>query len=216
MCINYKAPTPEILVESFSAPAFDAPLWPEQIWKDYPAPIIKGDGLIREATVGTYGIWPQKRIPEGVRKWDTMNARSETLGQLKSFKKPWMDGQLCLVPLTKFYEPNYESGKYERWGIGMADGSPFAVAGLWRNWENDDGTVSAAFTQITINADTHPMMKRFHKPGDEKRSLVILPHQDWDAWLACRDPELARSFLGPFPAELMAAEPAPLPKKVKQ
>ena len=33
---------------------------------------------------------------------------------------------------------------------------------------------------ITINADEHALMRRMHKPGDEKRSLVILPHDEVD------------------------------------
>ncbi|HEX8787576.1 MAG TPA: DUF159 family protein, partial [Telluria sp.] len=58
-------------------------------------------------------------------------------------------------------------------------------------------------------ADQHPLMRRFHKPGDEKRSLVVLPEGDVDAWLACRDPELARSFLRDYPFDAMKAWPAP-------
>lgn len=209
MCISFQAPRQEVLIDSFAAGAFEAPLWPEQIWQDYIAPIIKGDGEAREVSLATYGIWPQKRIPEGVKKFSTMNARAETLGGRKSFKRPWLDCQLCLVPIMRFYEPNWETGKHERWAISMADGSPFAVAGLWRSWPNPDGTTTQSFTQLTINADDHPLMRRFHKPDDEKRSLVILPRDEWDSWLACRDPEVARSFLRLFPAELMTAEPAP-------
>ena len=118
------------MIESFTAPVFDASLWPDQIWQDYIAPIITGDGYYREASLCSYGIWPQKRIPEGVKKFSTMNARVETLGSRKSFKKPWLDGQLCLVPLTRFYEPHWLTGKHERWGIGMVDESPFAIAEL--------------------------------------------------------------------------------------
>src|SRR3546814_1247089 len=54
--------------------------------------------------------------------------------------KAWREGQLCLVPLMAFYEPNWETGKHIRYRIGMADGSPFAVAGLWREWKETDGT----------------------------------------------------------------------------
>jgi putative SOS response-associated peptidase YedK len=50
-------------------------------------------------------------------------------------------------------------------------------------------------------------MKRMHKPDDEKRSLVILPRELYGDWLACREPELARTMLAPYPAELMCAEP---------
>ncbi len=33
-----------------------------------------------------------------------------------------------------------------------------------------------------------------HKPGDEKRSLVIVAPDDYDAWLGGRDAELARTY----------------------
>lgn len=31
---------------------------------------------------------------------------------------------------------------------------------------------------VTVNTDTHPVMWRMHKPGDEKRSVVILRPDD--------------------------------------
>jgi putative SOS response-associated peptidase YedK len=104
--------------------------------------------------------------------------------------------------MTAYFEPNYESGKAERWSIGMADGEPFAVAGLYREWEQADGRKTFSFTQITINADSHPVMNRFHKPDDEKRSLVVIAPERYDDWLNCRNPELARAFLLPYPPEL--------------
>jgi putative SOS response-associated peptidase YedK len=59
-------------------------------------------------------------------------------------------------------------------------------------------------------------MRRFHKPGDEKRALVVLPHEDLDSWLACKDVELARSFLRHYPAESMKAWAAPAPPRSKK
>lgn len=52
-------------------------------------------------------------------------------------------------------------------------------------------------------------MNRFHRPEEEKRSLVIVPSADYDEWLGCKDPERARTYLQPYPAGLMAGEPAP-------
>jgi hypothetical protein len=49
-----------------------------------------------------------------------------------------------------------------------------SAIGLWRAWEEPDGPPSLSFTMLTINADEHPLMKRFHKPEDEKRSVGIL------------------------------------------
>jgi putative SOS response-associated peptidase YedK len=65
------------------------------------------------------------------------------------------------------------------------------------------GRQTASFTQLTINADEHALMRRFHKPGDEKRALVIVPQEEWDDWLGCKYPEYARTFLREYPAELM-------------
>lgn len=194
----------------------DTGFWKMESWKDYPAPIVRRhkDGS-REGLVASYGMVPRKHIPAGLRPFDTMNARSETVGQLRSFSGAWKRSQLCLVPMTAFYEPSYESGKAVRWGISMRDQSMFAVAGLWREWEGEAG-VEYSFTQLTINADDHPLMQRFHKPGDEKRALVIVPQDEWDDWLDSADLEYARSFLRHFPAELMTSWESPVPPRAKK
>jgi putative SOS response-associated peptidase YedK len=98
----------------------------------------------------------------------------------------------------------------------MATGEPFAVAGIYRAWEEEDGEKSFSFTQLTINADDHPFMSHFHRLGEEKRSLVIVPNADYDEWLECKDPERARTYLQPDPAGLMTGEPAPKIAVVKQ
>jgi putative SOS response-associated peptidase YedK len=209
MCVNYLPASRQALENNFNASMQGEFDWKAEAWQDYPAPIIIGQEGYRKAVVGLYSMIPKTHLQPGVKRFSTMNARAETVGNLRSYAKHWREGRLCLVPMTGFFEPNYESGAAVRWKIGMADGSPFAVAGLYRTWEELDGAESYSFTQITINADDHPLMRRFHKPGDEKRSLVIVPAQDYDDWLECRDPERARAYLLPYPAELMAAILAP-------
>jgi putative SOS response-associated peptidase YedK len=94
----------------------------------------------------------------------------------------------------------------------MPDRKPFAIAGLWRAWEEPDGT-ALSFTMLTVNADEHPLMRRFHRPGSEKRSVVILRPEEYGDWLGARSTDEARSFLNLFPADEMAAEPKPLPPR---
>jgi putative SOS response-associated peptidase YedK len=36
---------------------------------------------------------------------------------------------------------------------------------------------------LTINADEHDLFNQFHKPQDEKRMVVILSEDQYDAWL---------------------------------
>lgn len=208
MCVNYLPPKREQFRYFDVEPPNDE--WRDEVWQDYAAPIILvGENGEREAKLATYGMVPKSRIPAKVKKYTTMNARSESVGSLRSYSQAWKAAQLCLVPMQWFYEPNWVTGKHIRWRIGMADGSPFAVAGLWKSWSEEDGGVSHSFTQLTVNADEHEVMKRFHKQGDEKRSLVVVPYAEYDAWLNCKDPELARSFMTVFPAELMSCSPAP-------
>lgn len=217
MCVNYLPVSVRTLVNTFQAPLASEASWPDEVYQDYLAPLIRhdGDGR-RESLVASYGMVPKQHLPQGVKRFSTLNARSETVGELRSYSGAWKRGQLCLLPMEAFYEPNWETGKHIRYRIDMADKSPFAVAGLYREWQEPDGQASFSFTQLTVNADAHPLMQRMHRPGDEKRSLVIVPPDDYDDWLACRDPEAARSFLRLFPATLMDARPEPkaaAPKK---
>lgn len=224
MCTSYTPPDAIRLPRKFKVRLDVDPPWKTATYLDYLAPIITADSAgNRQALLASYGMLPKRHQVKdtgGAGKskathYSTMNARSETVGQRIAFSKAWRNAQLCLVPMSSFWEPNYEADekKSVRWQIGMADGDDFAVAGLWRTWNEPDGQVSHSFTQLTINADHHPLMCRFHRRGDEKRSLVILPEAEWDLWLNCRDPEQARAFLQPYPAELMTACPDPLKPK---
>jgi len=216
MCVNYTPTRPE-KIEYYNATSKDLDDWKKETWQDYAAPIIRhSTGGNREALLAIYSMVPKTKMPPGVKRFSTMNARAETISELRTYAKPWREGMLCLVPMQNFFEPCYESGKAERWRIGLTEETDFAVAGLYKEWDEGEGKKSYSFTQITINADDHPLMKRFHKPSDEKRSLVVVQRNDYDDWLSCKNPEFARAFLQPYPAELMCAEPVVKQEEVQQ
>ena len=194
----------------FSAPNFD---YKPEIYKDYVAPVFRRGESGFETVPATFGIVPRERIPPHVKPYDTMNARAESLGEKRSFSAAWKLLQLCLIPCASFFEPSYETGKAVRWRIGLADKRPLTIAGLWRAWEEPDGNPSFSFTMLTVNADDHPLMKRFHKPGDEKRSVVIIDPDAGADWLSCRSTDEARSFLSLYPADGLYAEAFPLPPR---
>lgn len=53
---------------------------------------------------------------------------------------------------------------------------------------------------LTINADDHPLMRLFHKSGDEKRMVVVLPPERYQDWLnAPADRSMA--FMRPVQAD---------------
>jgi putative SOS response-associated peptidase YedK len=211
MCANYD-PSKEIDFEAFSQfpkPNFD---YPPETWKDYAAPILRMDAGKHLTDPATFGIVPRKHIPPGVKQFDTMNARAESIGEKRSFSGAWKKLQLCLIPCRGFYEPSYETGSPVRWRIGLGSGQPLALAGLWRSWNDPEGP-ALSFTMLTINAEEHPLMRRFHKPGAEKRSVVILRPDQHDDWLGSGSTDEARSFLNLFPAEEMTSAPAPIPPR---
>lgn len=213
MCANYD-PSKEIDFEAFSQfprPDFD---YPDETYKDYLAPILRIDRGVPLTSPATFGMVPRKHIPAGVKLFDTMNARSETIGEKRSFSGAWKRLQLCLIPCRSFFEPSYESGKAVRWRIGVEKAAPFAIAGLWREWDEPEGA-SLSFTMLTVNSDEHSLMRRFHKPGAEKRSVVIVRPEDYEGWLIARSTDEARSFLNLYPSDKMTSAPAPKAPIVK-
>ena len=69
-----------------------------------------------------------------------------------------------------------------------------------------EGITRGVVASVGGTANDHPLMKRFHKPEDEKRSVVIVLPAEYEDWLACRSTDEARSFLNLFPAEEMAGK----------
>jgi len=154
-------------------------------------------------------------VPDFVAKVDwarkTYNARSETVDSRRNYKQAWANGQRCIIPAESIYEPNYESGKSVRWRISRGDGQPMGIAGIYQSWTNPQGEVVFSMAMLTVNADDHPFMKRFHEPGHEKRMVVILEPEDYDNWLRCPVVE-AKHFCRQWPGQLVG-EPAPLPTR---
>jgi len=212
MCNNYLPVQAQLLRDVYGVEP-PAEAYPPETWPDYMAPIVRHTAASeRQAVLGNFGMMPKSRIPQGVRPYDTTNARSETVGEKRTFSASWKAGRTALVPAQALFEPCYESGpKSVRYRIWVRDQESFAIAGLWRDWP--DGATS--WTMLTLNADKHTVMSRMHAPGKEKRSVVILHRDQWDDWLSCRDPEAARTFLNLYPAELMDAEPAPRAPRAK-
>jgi formate hydrogenlyase subunit 3/multisubunit Na+/H+ antiporter MnhD subunit len=84
------------------------------------------------------------------------------------------------------------------------------IAGLWE-WRPTGGTNDLpllSFTMLTMNADNHPMMRRFHRPEDEKRMPVLLDPPQYSAWLQSTKEQFP-DFLRAYPAQHLMSEAAP-------
>jgi putative SOS response-associated peptidase YedK len=203
MCANFRPALPERLAPfGFGRPA----LATGEAYPGRPAPFLCNleGGIWLE---GGFGLMPHWAKPS--LALHTYNARSETVAEKPSFRNAWRHRQLAIIPMEAFFEPYYAPGaaKSVRWRIERIDGEPFGVAGLWERRPAPAGGTEWSFTLLTINADGHPLMQQFHKPGDEKRTIVPLAPADWNAWLSAKsDPEIREMLQGFDPGEFRAME----------
>jgi putative SOS response-associated peptidase YedK len=211
MCANYR-PTPrDVWTTHFGFPPPPEPHPPES-FPGYLAPFIRVRNAVMTSEVGTFGLMPHWARPQLFRS--TYNARSETAETKPSFRDAWKKRQWCIIPAASIFEPNYESGKAVRWEISHRTGRPVGIAGLWE-WRPGEGDGQLSFTMLTVNADDHALMRQFHKPDEEKRMVVLLEPRQYEDWLRADHAE-ARAMLTQYPADQLAAAPAPLPPRGKR
>ena len=212
MCVNFTPAKPTAVQRMTGREAI--PDYPPESFPGYAAPIIRADaGAASGLTVdlASFGLIPGWAKDRNIGR-RTYNARTETVAEKPSYRTAWRRRQLCLVPMERFFEPCWETGKAVRWSIHRQDCESFTVAAIWDSWtDNGTGEIVESFSLLTINANAHPIMGRFHKPADERRSLVVVPRQAWHDWLTAT-PDTAGLMLSEMPVEQYTSEEAGTPK----
>ena len=187
---------------------------PEEVFPGQLAPIVlrshrqerHAAGLARFGLIPTWA----KDLGQGRH---TYNARSETASAKPSFRHAWQARQYALLVVDRFFEPCYETGRAVRWSIAADNGTPLGLACLWERWvEPETQQTVASFAMLTVNADAHPVLNRFHKPGEEKRSPVLLPLDQWQHWLSAT-PEQALKMIDAHQAPPLRVQADPLPAR---
>ena len=77
------------------------------------------------------------------------------------------------------------------YAIGMKSGEPFALAGIWENWQRP-GTGEWVRTFAIITTNSNELVRPIHD-----RMPVIIAPIDYDRWLSPLDPD-PRDLLVPF------------------
>ncbi len=167
-------------------------------------PVIRDDKETgeRELVLMRWGLVPffTKQL-SGVKGISTINAKAENIEKSPTWRTPFKKRR-CLVPADGFYEWKKLDAKTKQpFAFAMSDGKPFAFAGLWDAWKDDQGNWLQSFSIITTEANE--LMSSVHT-----RMPVILHSRDYDRWLD-RDVERPPvDLLRPFESEAMTASEA--------
>jgi putative SOS response-associated peptidase YedK len=129
-----------------------------------------------------------------------INARAETAPEKPAFRSAFRRRR-CLVPADGFYEWREAGARKQPYFVRMADGKPFAFAGLWERWEGPAGEVVSC---ALLTTGPNDLLAPIHD-----RMPVILSSADYGPWL---DPENQAAatllpLLRPFPPDAMVAFP---------
>jgi putative SOS response-associated peptidase YedK len=178
-----------------------------------------------------WGLVPSwSKAPDGAARM--INARAETVHEKPSYRRAFA-ARRCIIPADGYYE--WVTGTAERelevegrrkrprkqpYFVTPADGSVFAMAGLYEFWRDrtlpDDhpGAWWVTCSVITTEAETTPLAvapaEGPHTLADiHPRMPLMLTPDRWDAWLdpARTDTEEVRGLLAPPPPGLMRAYP---------
>ncbi|MFE2928201.1 SOS response-associated peptidase [Streptomyces goshikiensis] len=243
MCGRYAAGRgPEDLVELFGIEKWEpgetlAPDWNVAPTKevhvvlDRPVKDAADRRPVRQLRVLKWGLVPSwAKSPEGAARM--INARSETLAEKPSFKRPFAQRR-CIIPADGYYEwvtahderELEVEGKRKRarkqpYFVLPADGSVLAMAGIYEFWRDrtlpDEHPMAwwVTCSVITTEAETGPLAAApAEGPGSlseiHPRMPLMLTPDTWDPWLdpARTDPDELRHLLAPPPGGLMRAYP---------
>jgi putative SOS response-associated peptidase YedK len=129
-----------------------------------------------------------------------INARAETLARQPSFRAAFRKRR-CLVLADGFYEWKATNGGKQPYYLRLADGSPFAFAGISERAEVDGKHLESC---AIVTTDANELVRPLHD-----RMPVILAREDFSLWLDPNrhgDAEL-QALLRPFPSSAMTAYP---------
>ena len=200
MCGRYTLKTPiNVLAERFEIEEYPSSIAPN--YNTAPtqevAAVVEEDEK-RKLEVFHWGLIPSWAKDPGIGN-KMINARAETVSEKPSFRSAFKKRR-CLILADGFYEWQKTDNGKQPYHIKMADGSPFAFAGLWEIWKDEEEIRSC--TIITTEANN--LMDEIHH-----RMPVILHPEDYDVWLEpdFDEKELLTSLLKPYPADAMEAYP---------
>jgi putative SOS response-associated peptidase YedK len=163
---------------------------------------LNGDDAIHMINWGLIPFWVKTLSDAKKLSNNTLNAKSETIFDLPSFKTS-ITSKRCIIPLTGFYESRDVGGVKYPYYIYPKNSDYFLIGGIYSLWKNNE-TDETVKTFSIITTPPNEMMAKIH--NIKQRMPLILKEGDIESWI---DPTLPRQsiidLMQPFPDEEMAA-----------
>jgi putative SOS response-associated peptidase YedK len=172
-------------------------------------PIVTANESLQAAQWGLIPSWTKTAEDAKKIRNMTLNARSETVFQLPSFRSP-IQSKRCLFPCTGYFEFHHsEKGKKPApWYIFLKDEEIFSIAGMYDHWRNPaTGEITQTFTILTVPANE--LCAEIHNGGKNPfRMPLIIAQENEKHWLdaSLKNTDI-QQFFQPFDAGKMDAYP---------
>jgi putative SOS response-associated peptidase YedK len=125
--------------------------------------------------------------------------RSDAMLSSHDYRKAWLYGQRCVVPLAGFYMWHLSAtGVWQPFYVRLVNRAVFGVAALWERTVVDGEDVIDSCALLTVPAN--PLMAEI--TGGTRQMPAILRQQDYHTWLTSAAAR-AQSLLQPYPLERM-------------
>ena len=187
----------EIIDEQYKVTAFTNP----------DCPVITADSNIQVAKWGLIPHWTKTEQEAAKIRKMTLNARSETIFSLPSFRTSIMSKR-CLIPSTGYFEFHHEGKEAIPNYIFLKNEEIFSLGGVYEQWQNPaTKEIITTFSVITVPANE--LCTQIHNGGKNPfRMPLIIPQENEEKWLdTILNQTGINELFRPFNSDLMNAYP---------
>jgi putative SOS response-associated peptidase YedK len=165
-------------------------------------PVARLHDMETEGVMMRWGFVPpeEERAESGV---GAALVRSDAILSSHDYRKAWLYGQRCVIPLAGFYIWHLmESGVRQPFYVRLVNRAVFGVAALWERTVLDREDVIESCALLTVPANA-----LLAEISDESQQMpAILRREDYQDWLTSPAPR-AQGLLQPYPLERMVTHP---------
>ena len=187
----------EILDEQYKITAFTNP----------ECPVITDNQDIQLARWGLIPTWVKSGEDAAKYRKMNLNARSETIFDLPSFRVPILKRR-CLIPSTGYFEFQHNGKNVTPHYIFLRDEEIFSLGGIVELWHNPS-TDEIAQTFVVLTTQANSLCATIHNGGKNPYRMPVIISRDNEAsWLdnTLKTNDI-KDFFVPFDTDRMNAYP---------